>query len=344
MSVIIDVLRSRGSGLARQSDRGSGGHARGRGVRPRCRAVGRFHRSASKPSSCATATRTATWARARMDAVIHVNEEIAEALVGARSRRPARHRRHHDRARRHRQQGQPRARTPSWARRWPCAKAAAESRRAAAVQVRGRRERPRASHAHDEHPERRRACRQQRGLPGVHDHAGRRSRPSPRRCAGAPRSTTRSRRSCTTPAWAAAWATRAASLPTSTPTKSRFEYIVKACEAAGYKPGTDIMFAMDPASTEFYDADNAEVRAGGRRPRAHERRNGGLLGSAWSTSTPSSRIEDGMAEEDWDGWKELTDAHRRPRAAGGRRPVRHQLQAPGQGHRDWAARTPSSSR
>ena len=32
------------------------------------------------------------------------------------------------------------------------------------------------------------------------------------------------------------------------------EYVTKACEAAGYKPGVDIMFAMDPASTEFYDA------------------------------------------------------------------------------------------
>ena len=71
-----------------------------------------------------------------------------------------------------------------------CAKAAAESRRAAAVQVHGRRERHIAAHAHDEHPQRRRACRQQRGLPGVHDHAGGRRLASPRRCAGALRSTT----------------------------------------------------------------------------------------------------------------------------------------------------------
>ena len=33
------------------------------------------------------------------------------------------------------------------------------------------------------------------------------------------------------------------------------KYIVEACEKAGYKPGTDIMFAMDPASTEYYDAE-----------------------------------------------------------------------------------------
>ena len=44
---------------------------------------------------------------------------------------------------------------------------------------------------HDEHPERRRARRQQRGHPGVHDHPDRRGHLQPRRCAGAPRSTTR---------------------------------------------------------------------------------------------------------------------------------------------------------
>ncbi|MBR3181556.1 MAG: phosphopyruvate hydratase, partial [Eggerthellaceae bacterium] len=40
--------------------------------------------------------------------------------------------------------------------------------------------------------------------------------------------------------------------------KEPLEYIVKACEAAGYKPGEDIMFAMDPASTEFYNAETGK--------------------------------------------------------------------------------------
>ena len=111
------------------------------------------------------------------------------------------------------------------------------------------------------------------------------------------------------------------------------EYIVKACEAAGYAPGTDIMFAMDPASTEFYDADKQKyVLAGeGRELTSAEmvdywealveqvphhlagRRHGGRgLGRLEGTYRP----------------------HRRPRAAGGRRPVRHEFQTPGQGHRD----------
>ena len=84
------------------------------------------------------------------------------------------------------------------------------------------------------------------------------------------------------------------------------EYVTKACEAAGYKPGVDIMFAMDPASTEFYDADKQkDVLAGeGRELTSAE------MVDYWEALVnkyPIVSIEDGMAEEDWDGWKELTD-------------------------------------
>ena len=84
------------------------------------------------------------------------------------------------------------------------------------------------------------------------------------------------------------------------------EYVTKACEAAGYKPGVDIMFAMDPASTEFYDADKKKyVLAGeGRKLTSAE------MVDYWEALVnkyPIVSIEDGMAEEDWDGWKELTD-------------------------------------
>ncbi len=84
------------------------------------------------------------------------------------------------------------------------------------------------------------------------------------------------------------------------------EYIVKACEAAGYAPGTDIMFAMDPASTEFYDADKQKyVLAGeGRELTSAE------MVDYWEALVnkyPIISLEDGMAEEDWDGWKKLTD-------------------------------------
>lgn len=58
------------------------------------------------------------------------------------------------------------------------------------------------------------------------------------------------------------------------------QYIVKACEAAGYKPGSDIMFAMGPCFDRVLQCGYLQIRAGWRRPRAHERRNGRLLGSA----------------------------------------------------------------
>ena len=84
------------------------------------------------------------------------------------------------------------------------------------------------------------------------------------------------------------------------------EYVTKACEAAGYKPGSDIMFAMDPASTEFYDADKQRyVLAGeGRELTSAE------MVDYWEALVnkyPIISIEDGMAEEDWDGWKALTE-------------------------------------
>lgn len=83
-------------------------------------------------------------------------------------------------------------------------------------------------------------------------------------------------------------------------------YIVKACEQAGYKPGSDIMFAMDPASTEFYNAETGKyVLAGeGRELTSDE------MVDYWAALVekyPIISIEDGMAEEDWDGWKALTD-------------------------------------
>ena len=88
--------------------------------------------------------------------------------------------------------------------------------------------------------------------------------------------------------------------------KEPLEYIVKACEQAGYKPGEDIMFAMDPASTEFYDVDKKKyVLAGEGRELSSEE-----MVDYWEALVdefPIISIEDGMAEEDWDGWKALTD-------------------------------------
>lgn len=94
--------------------------------------------------------------------------------------------------------------------------------------------------------------------------------------------------------------------PNFTTNEEPLKYIVEACEKAGYKPGSDIMFAMDPASTEFYNAETGKyVLAGeGRELTSAE------MVDCWEALVqkyPIISIEDGMAEEDWDGWKALTD-------------------------------------
>ena len=84
------------------------------------------------------------------------------------------------------------------------------------------------------------------------------------------------------------------------------KYIMQACEKAGYKPGTDIMFAMDPASTEYYDAQREMyVLAGEGVEYTREQMVG--YWEALVDKYPIISIEDGMAEEDWEGWKMLTD-------------------------------------
>ena len=83
------------------------------------------------------------------------------------------------------------------------------------------------------------------------------------------------------------------------------KYITQACEQAGYKPGTDIMFAMDPASTEYYDADRQMYVLAGEGVEYTR----GQMVDYWEALVdkyPIISIEDGMAEEDWEGWKMLT--------------------------------------
>jgi enolase 1/2/3 len=82
-------------------------------------------------------------------------------------------------------------------------------------------------------------------------------------------------------------------------------FIMKSIEAAGYKPGDDVMLALDCASTEFFK-DGKYVLAGeGKTLDA-----GGMVKYLEDLVTrfPIVSIEDGMAEDDWEGWKALTDA------------------------------------
>lgn len=85
------------------------------------------------------------------------------------------------------------------------------------------------------------------------------------------------------------------------------KYVLQAIETAGYKPGEDIYIALDAASSEFFDAkENAYI---------FKKSSGDKLSPAqmaeywadWAKKYPIISIEDGMAEDDWDGWKMLSD-------------------------------------
>ncbi|HEY8288131.1 MAG TPA: phosphopyruvate hydratase [Acetobacteraceae bacterium] len=82
-------------------------------------------------------------------------------------------------------------------------------------------------------------------------------------------------------------------------------FIAKACEKAGYRPGEDVTFALDPASTEFFKDGRYHLEGEGRVLDAAE-----MIGyyEDLCTRYPIVSIEDGLAEDDWDGWQQLTAA------------------------------------
>lgn len=82
------------------------------------------------------------------------------------------------------------------------------------------------------------------------------------------------------------------------------KYIIKAIENAGYKPGRDIYIALDPAATEFYEKGKYNLKGEGKVYTSAEMVE---YYAELANKYPIISIEDGMAEEDWDGWKELTD-------------------------------------
>jgi enolase len=80
---------------------------------------------------------------------------------------------------------------------------------------------------------------------------------------------------------------------------------MKAVEAAGYKPGDDVMLALDAASTEFFKDGKYHLEGEGKMLDSD-----GMV-KYWADLVgryPIISIEDGMAEDDWEGWKALTNA------------------------------------
>ncbi|WP_299893839.1 phosphopyruvate hydratase [uncultured Ruegeria sp.] len=88
-------------------------------------------------------------------------------------------------------------------------------------------------------------------------------------------------------------------------TREALDFILKSIEKAGYKPGEEIQLALDCAATEFFK-DGKYVLAGEGTTLTSEE-NAAYL-AALVNDYPIISIEDGMSEDDWDGWKALTDA------------------------------------
>jgi enolase len=82
-------------------------------------------------------------------------------------------------------------------------------------------------------------------------------------------------------------------------------FISKAVEKAGYKLGDDVYFALDPASTEFFKNGKYELEGEGKSLSPAEM---AKVYEDLCKRYPIISIEDGMAEDDWEGWKALTDA------------------------------------
>jgi len=78
--------------------------------------------------------------------------------------------------------------------------------------------------------------------------------------------------------------------------------ILKAIEKGGYKPGEDIVIALDPATSGFYEDGVYNLRTEGRKITSAELVR---LWADWVRKYPIAVLEDGLAEDDWDGWKLL---------------------------------------
>ena len=88
-------------------------------------------------------------------------------------------------------------------------------------------------------------------------------------------------------------------------TDEALQFVMRAIEKAGYAPGEDVFLALDCAASEFYRDGKYNLAGEGRTLSADD-----MVGylADFAARYPIISIEDGMAEDDWDGWKALTDA------------------------------------
>jgi enolase len=86
--------------------------------------------------------------------------------------------------------------------------------------------------------------------------------------------------------------------------REALDLIMTAIEKAGYKPGTQVRIALDAASTEFFNAEKGTYEIEGKQLSAGQIID---LWEGWCRDYPIISIEDGCAEDDWEGWKLLTE-------------------------------------
>ena len=87
-------------------------------------------------------------------------------------------------------------------------------------------------------------------------------------------------------------------------TRDALDYIIKAVDAAGYTAGDDVMIALDVASTEFYRGGKYELKGEGKSLSSNDFVD---YLAALCDDYPIASIEDGMAEDDWEGWARLVE-------------------------------------
>ena len=86
------------------------------------------------------------------------------------------------------------------------------------------------------------------------------------------------------------------------------QIVLEAISAAGYKPGEQVSIALDPAASEFFDKASGKYVFKKSDKSAHSSSQMATYWTSWVEKYPIVSIEDGMAEDDWAGWKVLTQA------------------------------------
>ena len=167
--------------------------------------------------------------------------------------------------------------------------------------------RPRSSGADDEHPERRRACRHERGFSGVHGDAGwipdvRRGAPRRRRDVSRPARIAQETRLTTGVGDEGGFAPSLAS------NREAVELVLEAIRSAGYHAGEDMFLALDVASSEFWDEKTGDYTLKKSGEGTKTSQDMIRLYEDWIREYPIVSIEDGLAEGDWTGWRALTTA------------------------------------